>query len=205
MNEVTVPEGFKKDAKGNFVAIDNIKEIDLLRDDLVNRLTQSASKQCEALVSFKHKTMGEVDSFIELSASEHNVKLGGKKGNVTLLNFDGTKKVQLQIADCISYDERLQQAKSLLDECARDWSHEADNRAKTIIEYTFQVNRKGEISKARLFELRKMDMKDERWDQAMNLIADSIQVVGSKEYIRFYERRTSADAWQPISLDLANL
>ena len=38
---------------------------------------------------------------------------------------------------------------------------------------------------------------------AMKAISESLQVVGSKEYIRFYERIGSSDQYQPISLDIA--
>ncbi|OYY06769.1 MAG: hypothetical protein B7Y70_16030 [Rhizobiales bacterium 35-68-8] len=43
----------------------------------------------------------------------------------------------------------------------------------------------------------------ERWQEAMRAIRDSIRVIGSKTYYRFYERDTPDGEWRPISIDLA--
>ena len=53
--------------------------------------------------------------------------------------------------------------------------------------------------------LRRLDIRDEKWQKAMQAISESLQVVGSKEYIRFYERVGDSDQYQPISLDLATV
>lgn len=44
----------------------------------------------------------------------------------------------------------------------------------------------------------------ERWARAMEAIKDSIRVIGSKTYVRFYDRPTPDAAWRAISLDLAS-
>ncbi|NRA56476.1 MAG: DUF3164 family protein [Gammaproteobacteria bacterium] len=206
MSEViAIPTGFKKDAKGNLVALSNIKAIDLVRDELVASLTELAIKQKAALVAFKKTMMTEVKTFVALSADEYNVKLGGKKGNITLMNFDSTLKIQLAVTELMQFDERLQVAKQLVDECIHAWSDGASDRIRTLVEHAFQVDKEGQVSAGRILGLRKLNMEDERWDRAMQAIADSIQVTDSKEYIRFYQRRTTDDAWQAISLDLAAL
>ena len=52
--------------------------------------------------------------------------------------------------------------------------------------------------------LRRHDIKDEKWLQAMEAIAESINVVDSKSYVRFYERDKDGK-YQAISLDFANV
>lgn len=205
MNNVTVPEGFKLDAKGNLVALANVKQIDLVRDELVGSLTELAAKQKALLVEFKRNVMAEVKTFVALSADEYDVKLGGKKGNITLMSYDGTKRIQLAVTPLMQFDERLQVAKQLIDECIHDWSDGANDRIRTLVEHAFQVDKEGQVSTGRILGLRKLNMEDERWDNAMQAIADSIQVTDSKEYIRFYQRPTIEDVWQAISLDLAAL
>lgn len=200
-----VPAGYKQDAKGNLVVISNIKPIDLIRDELVGELTKLAAQQQQKMLSFKHNIMNEVKTFVALSADEYNVKLGGKKGNITLLSFNGTQKIQLAVTELLQFDERLQIAKQLIDQCIHDWSSGANDRIRTLVEHAFQVDKQGQVSTGRILSLRKLDMRDERWDEAMKAIADSIQITDSKEYIRFYQRRTADDAWQPIALDLAAL
>lgn len=196
-------EGYKQDARGNLVAIQNIKAIDLLRDELIGKLIDEAAQQRRQLQQFKHKMLSQVENFVGLSAEEYGIHLGGRKGNITLVSFDGTRKVQLAIAERKYFDERLQVAKQLIDACIHDWSNGANDRIRTLVEHAFQVDKQGQVSIGRILGLRKLDMDDERWEQAMQAIADSIQVTDSKEYIRFYQRPSSNDSWQPIALDLA--
>ena len=196
-------EGYKQDARGNLVAIQNIKAIDLLRDELIGKLIDEAAQQRRQLQQFKHKMLSQVENFVGLSAEEYGIHLGGRKGNITLVSFDGTRKVQLAIAERKYFDERPQVAKQLIDACIHDWSNGANDRIRTLVEHAFQVDKQGQVSIGRILGLRKLDMDDERWEQAMQAIADSIQVTDSKEYIRFYQRPSSNDSWQPIALDLA--
>lgn len=206
MNEVTtVPEGFKRDPKGNLVALSNIKAIDLIRDELVDKLSGLAAKQQTQMRDFKRSIIDELSAFVSLSAEEYQIKLGGKKGNITLMNFDSTLKIQIAVSELLQFDERLQVAKQLIDECIHAWSSGANDRIRTLVEHAFQVDKEGQVSTARILGLRKLDMEDERWDSAMKAIADSIQITDSKSYIRFYKRRNTDDAWQAVSLDIAAL
>jgi len=59
--------------------------------------------------------MDDVGAFIQLSAEKYEVKVGGNKGNVSLLSFDGRYKIVRQVAENITFDERLQAAKALID------------------------------------------------------------------------------------------
>ena len=68
----------------------------------------------------------------------------------------------------------------------------------------FQVDKEGKISTGRVLGLRRHDIKDEKWLQAMDAIAESINVVDSKSYVRFYERDKDGK-YQAISLDFANV
>lgn len=200
-----IPEGFMQDAKGNLVSLQNIKPIDLLRDELVYKLTAAASEHKQQLQAFKVAMFKQVEDFVALSAQDYDVKMGGRKGNITLVSFDGKVKVQLAIADCIQFDERLQVAKQLIDECIRDWGEDANSRVRTLIEIAFKVDKQGQLSTSNVLGLRRHDMHDERWSRAMQAISDSVQVLGSKAYIRFYQRDQPDEQWQAIVLDLAAL
>lgn len=173
--------------------------------DLVKRLFQYAQTNHNALKEFKDICFTEVSEFVNLSAKEYDTTLGGKKGNVTLYSYDGSIKIQIAIHENIRFDERLQAAKSLMDECANDWVKGARPELVTFINDAFQVDKQGEISVGRILALRRHDIDDERWKRAMQAIADSIQVVGSKSYVRFYKRVANSDQYQPLSLDIASI
>ena len=152
---------------------------------------------------FKGHTIADLGGFQDLLAQEYGARLGGKKGNVTFQTIDGTMKVQVQIADQITFGPELQAAKALVDECLIEWG--ADSRAElaALVNRVFNVEREGMIDKAGLFSLLRLDIADARWTRAMTAIRDSIRVTGSKSYIRFYRRARAEAAWEPVTIDLA--
>lgn len=205
MRSQEIPAGYKRDAQGRLWEEGNIKPIDLARDTLVIELVEKAKAEREQLVKFKAEMFGDIEAFVEMSAEEYGVNLGGKKGNVTLLSFDGRYKVVRAIQESLSFDERLQAAKALIDECLCDWSQGARPELLTLVNDAFRVDQKGEIRTARVLALRRMDIEDARWLQAMQAIADACQVVGSKAYVRFYERVGDSEQYKAISLDIAGV
>lgn len=198
-----IPEGFWKDAKGCLVPESMIKPIDRTRDELARDLGLRAKAMSESLRGFKTTVFNEINAFVDLSAEQYDVKLGGKKGNLTLYSFDGAIKIQVAIAEHMVFDERLQAAKHLIDECIIDWSQGSRDEIKVLVQSAFQTDKEGKINTGRVLALRRLDIRDEKWQKAMQAISESLQVVGSKEYIRFYERVGDSDQYQPISLDLA--
>lgn len=203
-NGINIPVGYRMDARGNLIPESNIKAIDKSRDELVVELALKAKMYSSGVANFKGSAMGDIEAFIDMSADEYDVKLGGKKGNVTLYSFDGKYKIIRQITEHLTFDEQLQAAKALIDECLREWTEDGRDEVKTIIVDAFRVDQEGKINVGRILGLRRLDITDERWLKAMKAIGDSIQVVGSKPYIRFYERQED-DSYKPIPIDIAAL
>jgi len=205
MNAVTqIPEGYRVDGKGRLVPENSIKPIDLVRDVLVVDLIAEAKDAQERLKKLKALAFSEITSFIDLSLKQFEVHIGGNKGNITLYSFDGKYKIVRQIQDTIRFDERLQAAKILIDECIQLWSADSNDHLKALILDAFQVDKEGKISTGRVLGLRRHDINDPKWLQAMEAIAESINIVDSKRYVRFYERDAEGK-YQAISLDFANV
>ncbi|ATB63763.1 DUF3164 family protein [Pseudomonas mosselii] len=199
-----VPEGFLKDARGHLVPLDLVKPIDMARNDLVLELVKKAQAVSEVLATFKADAFGDIKAFVDMSAEQYNAKLGGKKGNLTLMSFDGQFKVVQAAQDNIRFDERLQAARALIDECLTEWTQNARSEVRAIVNEAFRADKQGEISTGRVLGLRRMDIKDERWQRAMEAIGDAVQVVGSKSYIRVYRRIGESEQYVPIPLDIAS-
>lgn len=197
------PEGYRADAKGCLIPENMIKPIDRTRDELVLELARQARIVSDSLREFKVRVFADINAFVDLSAEQYNVKLGGKKGNITLFSFDGAFKVQVAIAEHMVFDERLQAAKHLIDECIIAWSQGSRDEIKVLVQSAFQTDKEGKINTGRVLALRRLDIRDDKWQKAMQAIGESLQVVGSKEYVRFYERIGSTDQYRPISLDVA--
>lgn len=202
-----IPEGYKEDASGALRPITSIKQIDLTRDELVQKLVSRALELNAQIKKFKHDALDEISAFVELSAAEHDVKLGGKKGNVTLTSYDGQFKVLRANHDSISFNELIHAAKTLIDECLRDWTGRPGipQGLVAIVNTAFKRNNNGEISVSRIMDLRTYDIADERWKKAMNIIADSIRIQGTITYLRVQQRVGDSDQYKPIPLDIAGV
>lgn len=199
----TVPAGYWQDAEGRLIPEAMVKPIDRARDDLVRELVTAARGVSDVLARFKARAFADIGAFVEMSGEQYGIKLGGNKGNVTLVSFDGRFKVVRQVSETLVFDERLQAAKALIDECIQDWAQGSRDEIKALINDAFQVNKEGNINTGRVLGLKRLNIADEKWQRAMQAIADSIRVAGSKPYVRIYERVGESDQYQPISLDVA--
>ncbi|MEM5546961.1 MULTISPECIES: DUF3164 family protein [Pseudoalteromonas] len=201
-----VPDGYLKDGKSNLVAIANIKQTDLIKDEFVKKAIDKAVDMQEALAEFKQSLMAEADDFIELLAQEHGVNLGGKKGNVTLRTFDSQLKVTLQTQERIELGPELTLAKQLIDQCLDEWTEGGNQNIKAIVSKTFNTDKQGSLNPQRILALRKLEISDDsgKWTKAMNIIAESVGVVDSCRFIRFY-KQDDKGIEQAISLDIAKL
>lgn len=200
----TIPEGFRVNAQGNLIHESNIKEIDLARDEIVQELITRAIDLGKQVAAFKKDALESIQAFSELSAERYGARLGGKKGNITLTSFDGRYQILRCIADNISFDERLQAAKSLIDECLQDWTKDARTELQTLIHSAFETDKKGNLATHKILGLRQIKIEDPKWVRAMEAISDAITVSSTKTYVRFYERNDSGQYIQ-ISLDPTEL
>lgn len=201
-NNRNIPAGYRQDAHGRLVAEDQIKPIDKARDELVLEIVKRAREVEAVLADFKRRAFDDIAAFVQLSAEEYGARLGGTKGNVTLLSFDGRFKVLRAIAENITFDERLQAAKALIDECLREWTEGARTEVRTLVQDAFRVDAAGNIRTGQVLGLRRLDITDARWLRAMQAISEAVQVVGSKSYVRVYERDANG-RYHAITLDVA--
>lgn len=200
----TIPAGFRKNALGHLVPDEQIKPVDKVRDDVVTDIVKAAKVLRQAMLDFKLATMGQITDFVDLSASEYGVKFGGSKGNISLTSFDGQFQVRRAVGEHRVFDERIQTAKVLIDECIHSWSGGADTRLMAMVEHAFRVDQQGQINVNQVLSLRQLDIDDAKWKQAMDAIADAIQITGTSEYLRLYERQASGKYTQ-LPLDISSL
>lgn len=200
-----VPEGYWRDAKGHLVHISMVKEIDRLRDEMVGNIVDRATPINLALSQFKSYSFGESDAFRALSAERYQAPVGGSKGNISYYSFDGKHRIDIAVQDRIAFDESLQAAKSLIDECIIEWSAGARPEILAIINDAFYVDKKGKIRIQDILDLRRLDIADEKWLRAMDAINDSIQVIDSCRYIRIYKRVGDNNEYQQISLNITGV
>lgn len=202
---ITVIDGreYIGDGKGGFVPLDLVKPQHLLEDQTVRKIVCYAVQLSEQIARFKAHTFDDIGAFDAILAEEYGATKGGAKGNKTLMSHDGLYKVAVQVADHIAFGPELQIAKGLVDECLNEWSAESRPEIRAIVTKAFRTDKEGQINRAEIFTLLRLEIEDERWQRAMAAIRDAMRVVGSKTYVRVYRRDRFDAPWQPVSIDLA--
>lgn len=192
-----------QEPSGAWMPLEKVKEVDQLRDEMVEELWQEAKDLQDKICAFKNKAMDTIKSFQDLSLEKYGVKSKTVKGNQQFLSYNGALKIELCVSEFLSFDERLNAAKALIDECIRDWGNGSRPEILALVNDAFKVDKKGKLAVASILRLRRLDISGEKWAKAMEAIGDSVQVQYSKEYVRFYEKQK--DEYAILTLDIAKL
>lgn len=194
------------DHQGGYVRDEMVKPKDKLEDQTVRTIMKYARELSAQVARFKLHTMSDLAALDDTLAEQYGfVKKGNKgKGNRTYMTFDGLMKVSVQVAETMDFGSQLQTAKALIDQCLIEWSAESRPEIQTIVTNAFNTDKEGHVNRTEILKLLRLDIKDERWAQAMNAIRDAQRPRGSKEYVRFGLREDHEAPWVSITIDLAN-
>lgn len=184
------PDGIEVPAK--YIATED-KE----RDEAVSSSFETIAKLELELSAARDKVFGAVNGYLESIADRYGEKW---QGNAELRDFSHELKIEIQNSKRISFDEKLQIAKTKIDECVKQWSAKTDGKIKLIIDKAFSTDKQGKIDTKLVLGLRNIKIDDELWMEAMQLIADSVSVVGTKQYMRFY-RKNAEGVFEAVKLD----
>lgn len=201
--QIDIPAGFVKNAAGHLVPEHQVREHDKLRDQVAGDLAKQAVAISEALGAFKAKALGDIADLIAISAEKYQVKLGGKKGNVSIVTYDGRYKIERAMAERITFTEEILAAKELIYTCTRKWSVGANHHLMALVDRAF-IGRNGQIRTNDVLGLLRLEIDDPEWKTAMVALKDALQVNGKAVYIRVY-KRTGDDRYEPINLSLAGV
>lgn len=194
---------YMPDAKGNLTPVELIKPQHKLEDETVRKVMGFALALSDQVRRFKAHTYEDLGAFDELLAQEYGLTKGGPKGNRTYQTHDGLMKVEVRVNDLLDFGPELQTAKALLDECLNEWSENSRPEIRALITNTFNTDKEGQVNRALLFTLLRLDVSDARWNRAMDAIREAIRVVGSKTYYRILMRETIDAPWTAVTIDLA--
>lgn len=197
-------KAYMTDTKGALMPVELVKPQHKLEDETVRKIVGFARKLNAQIARFRGHTMTDLGEFDALLEQEY----GGRsrpsiKGNRTYRTYDDLMKVKVQVSEKVDFGPELQVAKGLIDECLTEWSDDARAEIRAVVTRAFNTDKEGQINRSEIFMLLRLDIEDERWRRAQAAIRDAMRVVGSKEYVRFYERDTPDGEWRPITIDLA--
>lgn len=199
----TTPAGYMRNAAGHLVPIDQVREQDLLRDQVAGALAEHAVQIHTQLKAFKARALADIADLVRIGAEKYKLNIGGEKGNVTITTYDGQYKVVRAYAERITFTEEIEAAKALINACIIRWSEGANDNIRALVDRAFRTDSKGQIKTAAVLELLRLEITDDEWERAMDAIRDSIQSTGTAVYVRVYQRIDGTDQYRAISLDLA--
>ena len=194
---------YMEDARGALIPRELIKPTAQLEDEVVRRIIRFARALSDRIARFRGHSFTDLGELVALLEQEYGLTKGGAKGNRTFMTVDGLQKVTVQVADSIAFGPELQIAKGLIDECLNEWAADSCPEIRTVVTRALNTDREGRINRSELFMLMRLDIEDQRWLNAVKAIREAMRIIGSRQYIRFYQRRTQQDRWEPITIDLA--
>ncbi|HQU16658.1 MAG TPA: DUF3164 family protein [Gammaproteobacteria bacterium] len=176
-----------------------------LEDQTVCLLIEKAVAMQAAMKAFKAAAFDDVDEFMAVLSGSYGTERRGRRGGTTLHSFDGLMKVELSVADSLVFGPGLAVAKDLIDACIKDWAADANDNLRVLVNDAFRPGASGKIPVERVITLRRLEIKDERWQQAMVAISDALRAQSSRTYIRFYCRENKDAKWTQVVLDMSSL
>ena len=147
----------------------------------------------------------DVATLLDLLAAEYSgARRPGRKGNYSILSYDGRCRVVVQVQDRQTFGPELQVARELIDECIAEWAEGARVRNPRPGPARVEPDREGRVDREAVFRLRRLNIDDDRWRQAQRAIGDSLRVEGTRTYIRLYLRPTPEARWLRVPIDIAS-
>lgn len=202
--QAEIPAGWRMNTLGHLVPEDKIPELDKLRDEMVNDLIGRAREMAARMDEFKLAALAQIESFVEVAAQEHGVRLGGAKGNLSFVSYDGRYKIIRAVDEHIAFTEAMSLAREEIFECIRSWTEGANGNLVELVTRAFEPDRDGHLSASKILALRSYRIDDPKWRHAMDMIGEAIRVQSTVHYLRFYVR-DGRDKWRQIALDGSRL
>ena len=190
-----VKERTLTDAQGREFPVKVLHTEIVEKDAAVKKAMDCALKLQERIISDKQKLIQIIEKYLNDAARRNNLEW---KGNALLISFDEKYRVEMRFREKIQFGIELQLAKQKIDECIKAWSADSNDNLKAIVNDAFQLDKNGQLARYRILRLRRYNIKDQTWKEAMELIDQAIQVVSTKQYINFYERDESGQFRQIV-------
>jgi len=197
----SVKERTMTDAQGRVIPIKVLNTDIVEKDTAVNKSMDLALKLQERILSDKRKMIGIIEDYLSEAARRNGLEW---KGNALLINFNEQYRIEIRYRERIQFGIELQLAKQKIDECLKKWSSDSNDNLKAIITEAFQVDKRGQLARYRIFALRRYKIKDPTWAEAMELIDKAILVTSTKQYIVYYTR-DEHDNYQKVVLNFSAL
>lgn len=190
------------DAEGSMRPEDAISKADKQKEEIIDDIFAGVFHAREGIANFKKHIMEALDAYIEKQAKK--AKVEGWKGNITIQNYDATRRIMVRKSEIQNFNEKLQFAKAKFDEWVIKKTQGGDADLAEIAQKAFEVDKAGQINRSFLFKLLRYSIKDPDFKKAQELLRESIETNGSKTYVLF-QIKNESNGWDNLSIDFQSL
>lgn len=168
--------------------------------ELVCELCTVAKELKNHVNTIKKAIVGKINSHLEETAGKY-----GKdwKGNAHLFTLDETFKIMVKISEKVKFTKEMAIAKQLYDNWIKRISENSNQELIKLVNKTFAVDSKGNISKSRLMSLRKIASEDADKVKADKITDEAIRHLIETAYYTFYEKKD--EEWKKIEVNFSAL
>ena len=193
------------DEAGNRIPRNRLTRREVDNESIMAKLLKGALDINARLTSFKGQIRTATGDMVAAFMEEKGLDSVGK-GNVTLYNFDRSVKIEVSISDRIEFDDLTMKAcKEKFDQFLSDNVEQRQEFIKEMINDAFST-RRGQLDSKKVMGLLKYEtkVKDAHFQEAMNLLKESIRRPDSKTYYRVWIKDDSGE-YQNIDLNFSSI
>lgn len=191
------------DHRGNEVPREYVPDFDRKNEVVVGKIFRNAERISDQLAKFKKESFKAADKLYGEMLKNANITASDRKGNYTLTSFDKSVKIEVNVADRIDFDDNITLAQEKLNEFIKKKTDGADKELAALVNHAF-TTRKGRLDKARIFGLMQLNIKNQLWDEAMELIRKSITTNSSVRYMDI-SVKDDQGKYIPVKLNFASI
>jgi len=190
------------DLNGNEVPAQYVPKLDKDRERVTLKYLARAKKLSEQLEKFKTDLLEDCDAVYEGMLADNNVP-GNSKGGFSLSTFDRSAKIEISIQERIEFDDLISVAHEKIKLYLEEKTQGVDQELKQIINQAFET-RKGRMDVKRILGLFRLKISHPLWNEAMELIKNSITRNNSKRYARIWEKDANGE-YKNIELNFSSI
>jgi hypothetical protein len=197
------PERTMMDAQGQAVPLRYVNRYDRQRDRLVRQIAEDWMRERCRIRDLYEATEARLRLLEDLAAEGRTDRKLGRRGNFQASTFDGLIQASRSARYELRFDDRLRVAQEIIEEIIQEKAEGIDEDLSALIKGVFRPTSDGLLSQARVMGLFRLKIKHPRWQEAMDLIRDSIESRRGKNLLGVRVKHNRDSDWESILLDIA--
>jgi hypothetical protein len=197
------PERTMTDAQGQQVPVRYVSRYDRQRDRLVRQIAHDWVRERARIEDLYEDTETRLRLLEDLAAKGRTDRKLGRRGNFQASSFDGLIQASRSARYELRFDDRLRVAQEIIEEIIRQKAEGIDEDLAALVQGVFRPTSDGLLSQARVMGLFRLKIKHPRWQEAMDLIRDSIESRRGKNLLSVRMKVNRDAEWESVPLDIA--